>query len=79
MALKHVLPQLPVIVLAHNLTPSETANLSREFVRGFATEVGGPRAVRSGVCAPLARVQIVTNGSDRDGDRLHLGHDRGRR
>jgi len=32
----------PVIVLAHNLTPSETANLSREFVRGFATEVGGP-------------------------------------
>ncbi len=31
----------PVIVLAHNLTPSETANLSREFVRGFATEIGG--------------------------------------
>jgi len=32
----------PVIVLAHNLTPSETANLNREFVRGFATEIGGP-------------------------------------
>ena len=31
----------PVIVLAHNLTPSETANLDREFVMGFATEVGG--------------------------------------
>lgn len=30
----------PVIVLAHNLTPSETANLDREFVIGFATEVG---------------------------------------
>ena len=32
----------PVIILAHNLTPSETANLNRDFVRGFATEVGGP-------------------------------------
>ncbi|NCA12074.1 phosphoenolpyruvate--protein phosphotransferase, partial [bacterium] len=32
----------PVIVLAHNLTPSETANLDRQFVKGFATELGGP-------------------------------------
>jgi len=32
----------PVIVLAHNLTPSETANLDRRFVKGFATELGGP-------------------------------------
>lgn len=31
-----------VVVLAHNLTPSETANLNREFALGFATEVGGP-------------------------------------
>jgi len=31
----------PVVVLAHNLTPSETANLDRRFVLGFATEVGG--------------------------------------
>ncbi|MBX3443686.1 MAG: phosphoenolpyruvate--protein phosphotransferase [Planctomyces sp.] len=31
----------PVIVLAHNLTPSETAKLNRNFVRAFATEVGG--------------------------------------
>ncbi|WP_437184898.1 phosphoenolpyruvate--protein phosphotransferase [Planctomicrobium sp. SH668] len=31
----------PVVVLAHNLTPSETANLNREFVRAFVTEVGG--------------------------------------
>src|SRR5487761_1076464 len=31
----------PVLVLAHNLTPSETANLDRQFVRGFVTEVGG--------------------------------------
>jgi phosphotransferase system enzyme I (PtsI) len=30
-----------VIILAHNLTPSETAGLDPEFVLGFATEVGG--------------------------------------
>jgi len=31
----------PVIVLAHNLTPSETARLDRRLVMGFATELGG--------------------------------------
>lgn len=31
----------PVLVLAHNLTPSETASLDPKFVLGFATEVGG--------------------------------------
>lgn len=31
----------PVVVLAHNLTPSETANLKPELVIGFATEIGG--------------------------------------
>lgn len=31
----------PVLLLAHNLTPSETASLNKQFVLGFATEVGG--------------------------------------
>jgi len=31
----------PAVVLAHNLTPSETANLNPEMVLGFATEIGG--------------------------------------
>jgi phosphoenolpyruvate-protein phosphotransferase (PTS system enzyme I) len=31
----------PVIVLAHNLTPSETASLNRDFVQAFVTEAGG--------------------------------------
>jgi phosphotransferase system enzyme I (PtsI) len=31
----------PVVVLAHNLTPSETANLDRKSVLGFVTEIGG--------------------------------------
>jgi phosphoenolpyruvate-protein phosphotransferase (PTS system enzyme I) len=30
-----------VILLAHNLTPSETVHLDRRFVLGFATEIGG--------------------------------------
>jgi phosphotransferase system enzyme I (PtsI) len=32
----------PVIVLAHDLTPSETAGLDPEIVHAFATESGGP-------------------------------------
>jgi len=32
----------PMIVLAHDLTPSETAQLNPERVHGFATESGGP-------------------------------------
>ena len=31
----------PVIILAHDLTPSETAQLNTDYVLGFATEVGG--------------------------------------
>ena len=31
----------PTVVLAHDLTPSETARLNRRWVRGFVTEVGG--------------------------------------
>ena len=31
-----------VLILAHNLTPSETVRLNPNFVRGFATELGGP-------------------------------------
>lgn len=30
-----------VIVLAHDLTPSETASLNRDFVQAFVTEIGG--------------------------------------
>ena len=31
----------PAIILAHNLTPTETAGLDRKYVLGFATEIGG--------------------------------------
>merc|ERR1712080_768773 len=32
----------PVIILAEDLTPSDTAQLDKSKVLGFATEVGGP-------------------------------------
>ncbi|MFA7328717.1 MAG: phosphoenolpyruvate--protein phosphotransferase [Candidatus Ratteibacteria bacterium] len=31
-----------VVLIAHNLTPSETASLNRKLVSAFATDVGGP-------------------------------------
>ncbi len=31
-----------VVLVAHNLTPSETASLNRKLVSAFATDVGGP-------------------------------------
>ena len=30
-----------VVLIAHNLTPSDTARLNAEYVRGFVTEIGG--------------------------------------
>src|SRR5699024_9498757 len=30
-----------VIVIANDLTPSDTAQLNRQFVKGFATDIGG--------------------------------------
>ena len=48
----------PVVVLAHNLTPSETANLDREFVQGFATEVGG-RTSHTAILAGALEIPAV--------------------
>ncbi len=45
----------PVIVLAHDLTPSETARLNRRYVLGFVTEVGGP----GGHTAIVAKAQEI--------------------
>ena len=33
---------LPQVVVAHNITPSDTATLNRQLVLGFATDVGEP-------------------------------------
>jgi phosphotransferase system enzyme I (PtsI) len=52
----------PVVILAHNLTPSETANLDRKFVRGFVTEVGGPGSHTAIVAEGLEIPAVVGTG-----------------
>ena len=52
----------PVLILAYNLTPSETAHLDRRFVRGFATEVGGPGSHTAIVAAGMAIPAVVGTG-----------------
>ncbi len=52
----------PVLILAHNLTPSETANLDRRFVRGFVTEIGGPGSHTAIVAEALEIPAVVGTG-----------------
>ena len=48
-----------VLVLAHTLTPSETANLNPKFVHGFATEAGGPGSHTAIVAEALGIPAVV--------------------
>ena len=52
----------PVLVLAHNLTPSETAALDPRFVRGFVTEVGGAGSHTAIVAGALEIPAVVGMG-----------------
>jgi phosphotransferase system enzyme I (PtsI) len=52
----------PVIVLAHNLTPSETANLDRDLVLGFVTEIGGAGGHTAIVAEALEIPAVVGTG-----------------
>jgi phosphoenolpyruvate-protein phosphotransferase (PTS system enzyme I) len=51
-----------VLILAHNLTPSETANLNPKFVRGFVTEIGGPGSHTAIVAEALGIPAVVGTG-----------------
>jgi phosphotransferase system enzyme I (PtsI) len=53
----------PAVILAHDLTPSETANLDRNFVRGFVTEVGGPGSHTAIVAEGMEIPAVVGVGS----------------
>ena len=53
----------PVLVLASDLSPSETANLNREFVKGFVTELGGPSGHTAILAAAMDIPAIVGVGS----------------
>ncbi|MEL6104613.1 MAG: phosphoenolpyruvate--protein phosphotransferase [Planctomycetota bacterium] len=72
----------PAIVLSHELTPSETANLDRRYVRGFCTEVGGPGGHTAIVAKGLELPAVVGIGNflDSVGDnaRIIIDGDRGR-
>ena len=62
----------PVVVLAHSLTPSETANLDPQYVLGFVTELGAAGGhtaiVAKGLEIPavvgLGRVLAAVSGGD---------------
>lgn len=52
----------PVVLLAHNLTPSETANLDTKFVLGFATEAGGKSSHTAILAGALEIPAVVAVG-----------------
>ena len=72
----------PVVVLAHNLTPTETASLDAQFVQGFVTEIGGAGGhtaiVAKGLEIPavVGMGQFLTDVSG--GDLLIVDGDHGR-
>ncbi len=53
----------PSVLLSHDLTPSETANLDRDKIVGFCTEVGGPGGHTAIVARGLEIPAVVGLGS----------------
>ncbi|WP_217588626.1 phosphoenolpyruvate--protein phosphotransferase [Lentibacillus saliphilus] len=47
-----------VVVIAHDLTPSDTAQLNKQFVKGFATDIGG-RTSHSAIMARSLDIPAV--------------------
>ena len=52
-----------VLVLARNLTPSETASMKPEFIKGFVTEIGGPGSHTAIVAEGLGIPAVVGAGA----------------
>lgn len=55
-------PDHPVVVIAHDLTPSDTAMLDPKKVLGFATAVGGPTAHSAIIARALSLPAVVSVG-----------------
>jgi phosphoenolpyruvate-protein phosphotransferase (PTS system enzyme I) len=53
----------PVVILAHNLTPGETATLPKKFVLGFATESGG-RTSHTAILAGALEIPAVVGAGN---------------
>lgn len=52
----------PAVVLAHNLTPSETAQMDAKYVLGFVSEVGGPGGHTAIVAEAMEIPAVVGTG-----------------
>lgn len=52
-----------VIVVAHDLTPSDTAQLNKKYVKGFVTDVGGRTAHSAIMARSLELPAVVGTGS----------------
>lgn len=66
----------PVVVIAHDLTPSDTAQMDRKFVKGFLTDLGG-RTSHSAIMSRTLEIPAVVGAGDattevQDGDSLIL-------
>ncbi|AKP68163.1 phosphoenolpyruvate--protein phosphotransferase [Companilactobacillus ginsenosidimutans] len=65
-----------VIIVAHDLTPSDTAQLNKKYVKGFVTDIGG-RTAHSAIMARSLELPAVV-GTDsitkdaKDGDKIIL-------
>lgn len=53
----------PIIIVAHDLTPSETSQLNPEFVKGFITQIGG-RTSHSAIMARSLEIPAVVGVGD---------------
>ncbi|MCA9958031.1 MAG: phosphoenolpyruvate--protein phosphotransferase [Anaerolineales bacterium] len=57
------LPDHPVIVVAQDLSPSDTASLPKDRVLGFCTAVGGPTAHSAIIARALSLPAVVSAGA----------------
>ncbi len=66
----------PVVIVAKDLTPSDTGSLNKEFAKGFATEIGG-RTSHSAIMARSLEIPAVVGvtgilDAAKDGDEVIL-------
>jgi len=66
----------PVVIVAKDLTPSDTGSLNKEFAKGFATEIGG-RTSHSAIMARSLEIPAVVGVSGiletaKEGDKVIL-------
>ena len=59
----YLLPEHPVIVVARDMSPSDTASLDRERVLGFCTAAGGPTSHTAIIARALSLPAVVSAGA----------------